>query len=362
MPGFPSKEQKAVIDHADRPLVVIAAPGTGKTSTIVTRMIRLLKEDPNREVSFITFTRTSQRDTENRLKTAIGKEIFENPNLIFPRISTLHKYAKSLVHKFADSAERDPRFSVLIHEKGEHRILLSELIEDISIEVDLDQLQKALYYYHCTGAFPDKCPFPQEKRGEVLNHWDLLSRFYNTFDMQALVKTACDILSKNKNLAMPPIFLQVDEYQDLNTIDQKLISHIGSVKGSEIVVVGDDAQSIYQFRHAHPEGIRDLWNSTEWDRIPFPDCHRLPTHILRAAQALISKEGYLGGKVNIPKDTGKKIPTLQCTTSDLQIDAIALLIQHLMKKKMLVMVVTFPTMILWFSARLQLLQKRLLKS
>ena len=61
--SFPTKEQERVINHSGKPLIVVAAPGTGKTRTIVTRMIKLLKENPDRDVSFITFTRSSRRDT-----------------------------------------------------------------------------------------------------------------------------------------------------------------------------------------------------------------------------------------------------------------------------------------------------------
>ena len=73
--SFPNDEQKQVIIHTGKPLVVVAAPGTGKTSTIVARMIKLLKEDPNREVSFITFTRTSRRDTDKKVKADVGKAL-----------------------------------------------------------------------------------------------------------------------------------------------------------------------------------------------------------------------------------------------------------------------------------------------
>ena len=66
--AFPTEQQTKVINHTGKPLVVVAAPGTGKTSTIVARMIKLLKENPNREVSFITFTRTSRRDTDKKVK------------------------------------------------------------------------------------------------------------------------------------------------------------------------------------------------------------------------------------------------------------------------------------------------------
>ena len=110
---------------------------------------------------------------------------------------------------------------------------------------------------------------------------------------------------------------------------------ISSTAGSQIVVVGDDAQSIYGFRHANFIGIREIWDSEEWGHIRFTKSHRLPVSILRASQALISGENYLGGEVDIPKDNEKRINTFQCTTSDLQIDVVACLIDDIKSKSSL---------------------------
>ena len=57
--SFPNDEQLKVIEFKGKRLVVIAGPGTGKSSTIIERMIRLIKENEKREISYITFTRTS---------------------------------------------------------------------------------------------------------------------------------------------------------------------------------------------------------------------------------------------------------------------------------------------------------------
>lgn len=332
--SFPSKEQKAVIDHKGKPLIVIAAPGTGKTRTIVERMIKLLIEDPNREVSFITFTRTSRRDTDKKVKKEVGQDVFDERKVHFefPRISTLHTYAKSIVHKYAFAIERDSNFSILIKDRNEHKLLLTELIDDLRLDITVERLDLDITHYQCTNYFLTDCPIPGDKRQEVLEYLGRLFKFYNTFDLEGIVKYACTILEKEQ-ASFPLVFLQIDEYQDLNPMDQKLIDLLSSTSGSEIVVVGDDAQSIYYFRHAHPEGIREHWESEKWEKVCFFDCHRLPPHILRASQALISGENYLGSQVNIPADNGQRILTLQCTKSDIQIEAVASLIKEMLKKR-----------------------------
>lgn len=118
MPSI-SDEQAKVIAHRGDPLIVVAGPGTGKTSTLVERMIQLLKEDQAREVTFITFTRTSMRDTESKLVEAFGKEVFDQSQAEFPRVSTLHTYAKRFVHKYGRVVNVNPTFSLLIDSMGE---------------------------------------------------------------------------------------------------------------------------------------------------------------------------------------------------------------------------------------------------
>jgi len=330
--SFPSKEQKVVIDHRGQPLIVIAAPGTGKTRTIVTRMINLLIENPNREVSFITFTRTSRRDTVRKIRQKVGVEALEDAEFEFPRISTLHTYAKGIVHKYASVIKRDSNFTILIKDRNEHKLLLGELIDDLGLDMPVDRLDLDINYYQCTNSFLTDCPLPSDKRQEVLEYLSRLFKFYNTFDLEGIVKFACTILEQEQ-VNFPPVFLQIDEYQDLNPMDQRLIDLLSSTSGSEIVIVGDDAQSIYYFRHAYPEGIREHWESDNWEKICFLECHRLPPHILRASQALIAGENYLGSQVNIPPDNGQKILTLQCTKSDIQIKAVASLIIEMLAKR-----------------------------
>lgn len=175
--SFPSKEQKMVIDHRGRPLIVIAVPGTGKTSTIVARMTNLLIENPNREVSFITFTRTSRRDTDSKIRQEVGKEAFEDAEFEFPRVSTLHTYAKSIVHKYASVIERDSKFSILIKDRNEHKLLLAELIDDLGLDISVERLDLDINHYQCTNSFLTDCPIPSDTRQEVLEYLGRLFKF-----------------------------------------------------------------------------------------------------------------------------------------------------------------------------------------
>jgi DNA helicase II / ATP-dependent DNA helicase PcrA len=67
--------------------------------------------------------------------------------------------------------------------------------------------------------------------------------------------------------------LLVDEYQDLNKAEQTAIAYLG--EQGHVCVVGDDDQSIYSFKHAHPDGIRE-WNALHpgCEDLEMVDCHR----------------------------------------------------------------------------------------
>jgi len=318
--SFPNQEQRTVIKHRGRPLVVVAGPGTGKTRTLVERMIRLLSEDPNREVSFITFTRMSRRDTRKRIEAVLGASVLEETVFVFPRTSTLHTYAKSLVHHYAARIGRRADFSVMIENKGEIALVLDELISDLGLQFDTELVYKGIRCFRSANKWPEGFPATSSGRDQILQHFEFLLRFYNTFDIEGLVVSACRILQDFADV--PPLYLQVDEYQDLNPNDQQLVQLAASHPSSRVVVVGDDAQSIYgSLRHANYQGIRKLWESPDWEHVSFSDCHRLPIHVQNAAQALIENEGYLG-KLNPCQDNSRKILTFQCTTYNVQMEAV----------------------------------------
>jgi len=325
--SFPSQVQRAVIEHRGQPLVVVAGPGTGKTRTLVERMIRLLSEDPPREVSFITFTRMSRRDTRRRIVDVLDMSISEETVFGFPRTSTLHTYAKSLVHRYAARIGRNPNFSVLVENKGETALLLEELVSDLGLQLDTKSVRKGILYFRSTNSWPVDFPASPSERILIMKHFEALLLFYNTFDIEGLVVAARKILEDSADV-LPPLYLQVDEYQDLNLNDQQLVQLAASHPSSEVVVVGDDAQSIYGVRHANYQGIRTLWDLTDWKHVSFSDCHRLPVHVQNAARALLMNEEYLG-KLNPCQDNGRKILTLQCTTEKVQMEAVGKKITNL---------------------------------
>ena len=78
----------------------------------------------------------------------------------------------------------------------------------------------------------------------------------------------------------------IDEYQDLNRAEQDVLGYLG--EHGSICIVGDDDQSIYSFKHAHPEGIRQWHRIGPTDDHAIDECRRCPTTVVRMANALIA--------------------------------------------------------------------------
>lgn len=146
MGTFPSEVQKRIIDHRGRPLVVVAGPGTGKTATIVARMTALISEDSKRTVSFLTFTRASSSDTRSKVEDAVGKKHSEDgAGLDLPRVTTLHGFAKSLVHRYAKTLGISESFAV--PDVWEANLVVQEAIEDLEIDFAPGELLVAITCY-----------------------------------------------------------------------------------------------------------------------------------------------------------------------------------------------------------------------
>jgi ATP-dependent DNA helicase UvrD/PcrA len=326
MSGFPDKDQEKVIEHRGRPLVVVAGPGSGKTRTLVERARVILVDAPQSNVAFVTFTRTSRRDTKNKLESVLSADE-ETEDLDFPRVSTLHGFAKSIVHKAPAVVGLGDGFCVLVPDI-EQEFILGEVIDDLSMTISSAKLRKAVASHKNTGAavVPDGADSTQISA--ALERYEKLCRFYNAVDIEGLVNCATEIVEEGA-VELPTLFFHADEFQDLNESDQRLVGTLIGKGQHEVVVVGDDDQSIYGGRDAKPAGIRELFGHPDWEKVAFETCHRLPPHVLRASQALIKQHHgpRIDKGIKIPADDGRRVRSSICTTDNIEIELVAALVK-----------------------------------
>jgi DNA helicase II / ATP-dependent DNA helicase PcrA len=315
---------------------VMAGPGTGKSFALQRRLVRLLEDgmDPKR-ILVVTFTRTAAAS----LVSEIGSLGIEGCQSIIA--STLHSYCFRLLMKQAvlDFTGRVPRALVTIASHGVLQFEAAPLLEDLNSPDkygDKRERTKRIRAFEAVwarlqndepGWTPDSVDVEFE---EDLKGW--LS-FHRCILVGELVPEALRFLRTNPASGARDAFLHVlvDEYQDLNKAEQVLLD-ILSENGHQ-GVVGDEDQSIYRFRHAHPEGIVQYADGHPGtDDHVLDECRRCPKLVVSMADQLIRRNHPASSTPRLaPRATNPagEVRIVQWDSLDDEIAGIADFVTHL---------------------------------
>ena len=131
-----------------------------------------------------------------------------------------------------------------------------------------------------------------DEEKQVFDAYQLILRACNTIDYDDLIILACQLLREHDDVReywqRMATYLLVDEYQDINRAQLELIQLLSGQDASGLFVVGDDDQSIYGFRGAKPEYIRNFPDHFDGGKIEaIPNCYRCQPHVIRAAHGFI---------------------------------------------------------------------------
>jgi superfamily I DNA/RNA helicase/RecB family exonuclease len=275
--------QRAVVDHPAGPLLVLAGPGTGKTTTLVECVVERIErrgEVPD-SILVLTFSRKAAADLRARIAGRLGR------TTVTPMAMTFHAFCYALVRRFGDEADAESNgfgapLRLLTGPEQEFR--LRETLHG-SLET-----QRAQWPDSLTRAFPTRA-FASEVRAVLAKarqlgmdpddvvaaghatgreEWVSVGAFFDEYldvlDAEGVLDYAelvhrCRIL-----LTRPEIVaalrreigcVLVDEYQDTDPAQVRLLQVIAG-DGRDVIVVGDPDQSIYAFRGAEARGILDF--------------------------------------------------------------------------------------------------------
>lgn len=281
------REQSSAVHHRGSPARLLAGPGTGKTWTLTNRVIDLV-QDPAvlpTDVLALTFTRAAAQELRTRVRGAIGNETA-------PYVATLHSFALRHLVRYQDEVDALPLPIRVADDWEEANIIRRDLADILSIGVrDIDELLKAL------AADWEKLNADQDGWEQVfpdpafLGAWRRHRETYGYTLRGELVYQLKRALERNPDFAADaqPRHLLVDEFQDLNPCDLGVVHHLRE-RGAEMFVAGDDDQSIYGFRHALPQAIRDFVVDFGAANLGLGICSRCDPEILRFADWLIRQE------------------------------------------------------------------------
>ena len=302
-------EQELAARHVGTHARLLAGPGTGKTLTLTRRVMTLIEQGvlPS-EILIVTFTRAAAAELRGRVTRDL------KPNQAVPRISTLHAFALRQLVRNSDVVETLPRPFRVADDWEERNIIFEQLKRVLGYKVQLVRelfIQLSADWESLEAEVPD---WADKFIDPVfLGGWrDQRTAFGYTLRSELLYQVKRS-LEQTGNFRLESEFkhLLVDEYQDLNRCDLAVIRSITD-RGAEHFAAGDDDQSIYGFRKAHPEGIRRFPSDYAPSKsLTLSICMRCDRRIIALAEfvanqdtgripkVLTPRPGAAGGEVHI---------------------------------------------------------------
>lgn len=270
-----NREQYRVVMEAGGPLLVLAGAGSGKTRTLTYRVARLLESGVKQEnILLATFTNKAAHSMLNRVENLIHSDTRNIMGGTFHHVAhlVLRKHANYLGYKtnfsIVDSEDARQIISTCMAElkidpklsKFPKSNVIAEIISlTVNTQSTLDDILESRYpfFLHLMHEITQIASLYEQKKKElaVMDFDDLLN------NCRTLLKENPDVL---KSLSGRFEHILVDEYQDTNIIQADIVDFLASTHRN-LMVVGDDSQSIYSFRGANFNNIINFPNR-------YPDC------------------------------------------------------------------------------------------
>jgi len=263
-------QQRNAVTHGDGPLLVVAGAGTGKTKTLAYRVAYLISQgmDPGR-ILLLTFTRRSAQEMLRRAASIVARGTSATGRVWG---GTFHAIANRLLRTYHKAAGLRQDFTVM--DQGDAEDLLNLIRHDLGLhkmEKRFPRKRTCLSIYsRCVNSSDDldsvlqsEYPWCQEWKDELRELFKLyVSRKQqrNVLDYDDLLLYWVHLLSDRSvasELSGRFDYLLIDEYQDTNKLQASILGGM-CTEHDNIMVVGDDAQSIYRFRGATVRNMLDF--------------------------------------------------------------------------------------------------------
>ncbi len=289
-----NKEQLAAIHYIDSPLLVLAGAGSGKTSVITHKIAYLITQCGIRSshVLAVTFTNKAAREMSLRANKLLKGEKTNRLN-----ISTFHTFGLKFIRQEHECLGLNPNFSIFDTEDS------LSLLRELALQDTADHKDKLEMYLQCISRFKNAMLEPNQALSTAQNELEVTAaKLYSEYQRQLAVYNGVDfddlILLPVKTLEKNPSihekwqnkihYLLVDEYQDTNKSQYRLVQLLAGKQG-RLTAVGDDHQSIYAWRGAEAENLMLLQQDyPNLKVIKLEQNYRSSSIILRASNQLIS--------------------------------------------------------------------------
>jgi len=263
------EEQREAVIKSEGRSIIVAGPGSGKTRVITYKIAYLLNNGVEPEnILLVTFTRAAAREMIERVRNVT------NRNMDKMLAGTFHHVCNTILRKYATILDYKNDYSILDKEDSKDLLKMakSEYVKEISDNYKLpkEEVIMKIISYSCNTltslreSILERAPYLLNFERDIEQIWSIyaqLKKDMNAMDYDDLLvntlvlfKTHPEILTKCSSQFK---YVLVDEFQDTNKIQIELVEALSSVHGN-LIVVGDDSQSIYSFRGALFKNIKDF--------------------------------------------------------------------------------------------------------
>jgi DNA helicase-2/ATP-dependent DNA helicase PcrA len=270
--------------------LILAGPGTGKSYTILGFIIDLIKMKSisPENIIVLTFTRAATAELKKKIK--------ENIDAIkgLPKVFTLHGFALRQLMKNSRNTKTLPNNFSIADDFEERKIIMEDIKMSLKIQ-HIDEVKKLFRLLSSNWETLNADRTGWETNFEnpaFIGAWTQHREIYGYVLRSELVYQFKNLLTLEPDARIdgPIDYLIVDEYQDLNKCDLRVISKLVEMK-AKIFCAGDDDQSIYGFRFAFPEGIRNFLNDIKnSERFIIKECRRCGKSILDFSLNVIKQD------------------------------------------------------------------------
>jgi len=298
VPKLNPEQQHAVIT-TDRPLLVIAGAGSGKTRVITEKIIHLIDSgfEP-KHIAAITFTNKAAREMRSRVD-----KLANSKKLRGIRISTFHSMGLDIIkHEYAHLGLKK---NISILDEQDKIKIIQDILENNDITVDRDQLKPLCWQiseWKNQALLPEQAvqvaeDTQQQFAATVYQQYQRYILTCNAVDFDDLIFSPLQLFKQHPKVLErwqnKTRYLLLDEYQDTNLTQYQLVKYLVGSLGN-FTVVGDDDQSIYAWRGANPENLLQL--NKDFPRlevIKLEQNYRSNQRILKCANELISNNPHI---------------------------------------------------------------------
>ena len=302
-------EQRKAVLHVDGPLLILAGAGSGKTNTMTHRIAYLIAEKkiPSSQVLGLSFTNKAASELKDRVRGLVKKVAGEKAakGLV---ISTFHSLCVRILREFAPLAGYTSTFSIL--DPQDQESIVKEILRYINIDskkfdpswilFQIGQAKNKFLVGEGANQFFNGLKGPKVSYDDysialqsIFPRYQERLKLLNAMDFDDLLFNTVTLLEKHQDvrekLSRRFKYILVDEYQDTNPAQFRLLEAL-TCTHNNLCVVGDDDQSIYAWRGADPAHILHFekhFSNTK--RIILDQNYRSTEMILKAANEVISK-------------------------------------------------------------------------